>query len=130
MSAFPVTVMYPLPRVHQSLVVSLGKMLYSVAWGAGPRGSQNLVLVAKARALLLGRTAPIRDDLVGVATTFVERLIVRIHSKTSSMQIAANFSLYFGGGSIFSKRLFQMHRTIPFARSTASRISDSGHGAC
>ena len=28
-----------------------------VSWGAGPRGSQNLVLAAKARALLLGRTA-------------------------------------------------------------------------
>ncbi len=31
-----------------------------VAWGAGPRGSQNLVLAAKARALLMGRTAPDR----------------------------------------------------------------------
>ena len=29
-----------------------------VAWGAGPRGSQNLVLAAKARALLLGRAPP------------------------------------------------------------------------
>jgi MoxR-like ATPase len=34
-----------------------------VAWGAGPRGSQNLVLAAKARALLLGRSAPTADDV-------------------------------------------------------------------
>ena len=34
-----------------------------VAWGAGPRGSQNLVLAAKARALLEGRTAPTVEDV-------------------------------------------------------------------
>ena len=37
-----------------------------VAWGAGPRGSQNLVLAAKARALLLGRTAPTVEDVRAV----------------------------------------------------------------
>jgi len=34
-----------------------------VSWGAGPRGSQNLVLAAKAHALLMGRTAPTFDDV-------------------------------------------------------------------
>ncbi len=34
-----------------------------VAWGAGPRGSQYLVLAAKARALLEGRTVPTVDDV-------------------------------------------------------------------
>ena len=34
-----------------------------VAWGAGPRGSQNLVLAGKARALLMGRCAPDVDDV-------------------------------------------------------------------
>src|SRR4051812_15559231 len=38
-----------------------------VAWGAGPRGAQNLVLAAKARALLLGRTAPTAADVKAVA---------------------------------------------------------------
>ena len=34
-----------------------------VGWGAGPRGSQNLVRAAKARALLEGRTTPTIDDV-------------------------------------------------------------------
>ena len=38
-----------------------------VAWGAGPRGSQNLVLAAKARALLMGRTTVTTDDVRAVA---------------------------------------------------------------
>lgn len=48
-----------------------------VAWGAGPRGSQNLVLAAKARALLLGRTAPTVEDVRAVAHPILRhRLIV------------------------------------------------------
>jgi MoxR-like ATPase len=48
-----------------------------VAWGAGPRGSQNLALAAKARALLHGRTAPTFDDVKAVAVPVLRhRLIV------------------------------------------------------
>ena len=48
-----------------------------VAWGAGPRGSQNLVLAAKAHALLLGRTAPTIEDIRAVAPPILRhRLIV------------------------------------------------------
>ncbi|MEX0725739.1 MAG: MoxR family ATPase [Planctomycetaceae bacterium] len=48
-----------------------------VAWGAGPRGSQNLVLAAKARALLFGRTAPTVEDVRAVAHPILRhRLIV------------------------------------------------------
>lgn len=48
-----------------------------VAWGAGPRGSQNLVLAAKARALLLGRTTPTAEDIQAVARPILRhRLIV------------------------------------------------------
>lgn len=50
-----------------------------VAWGAGPRGSQNLVLAAKARALLLGRTAPIREDIAAVATAVLRHRIIVNH---------------------------------------------------
>lgn len=46
-------------------------------WGAGPRGSQNLVLAAKARALLMGRTAPTIEDVQSVAHPILRhRLIV------------------------------------------------------
>ncbi len=48
-----------------------------MTWGAGPRGAQNLVLAAKARALLEGRTAPIVADLAAVALSILRhRLIV------------------------------------------------------
>lgn len=38
-----------------------------VSWGAGPRASQNLVLGAKARAILQGRSFVSREDICGVA---------------------------------------------------------------
>ena len=38
-----------------------------VKWGAGPRAGQALVLAAKARALLHGRLAATRDDIVALA---------------------------------------------------------------
>ena len=50
-----------------------------VAWGAGPRGSQNLVLAAKARALLNGRCAPIADDIRAVAKPVLRHRIIVNH---------------------------------------------------
>src|SRR5262249_27746708 len=50
-----------------------------VAWGAGPRGSQNLVLAAKARALLEGRTAPTAEDVRAVAVPVLRHRIIANH---------------------------------------------------
>jgi MoxR-like ATPase len=50
-----------------------------VAYGAGPRGSQNLVLAAKARALLEGRPAPIIDDVKAVAMPILRHRIILNH---------------------------------------------------
>ncbi len=50
-----------------------------VAFGAGPRGSQNLVLAAKARALLEGRTAPIVDDVRAVALPILRHRVLMNH---------------------------------------------------
>ncbi|MEN6407113.1 MAG: MoxR family ATPase [Thermoguttaceae bacterium] len=50
-----------------------------VAWGAGPRGSQNLVLAAKARSLLAGRTAPTADDIRTVALPILRHRIIVNH---------------------------------------------------
>lgn len=50
-----------------------------VAWGAGPRGSQCLVLAAKAHALLAGRTAPTRDDVRAVALPILRHRILVNH---------------------------------------------------
>lgn len=50
-----------------------------VAFGAGPRGSQNLVLAAKARALLQGRTAPIVGDVQAVALPILRHRVLLNH---------------------------------------------------
>jgi MoxR-like ATPase len=50
-----------------------------VAWGAGPRGGQNLVWAAKARALLAGRTAPTLDDIRAVAAPVLRHRIIANH---------------------------------------------------
>ena len=50
-----------------------------LAWGAGPRGSQNLVLAAKASALLKGRTAPIVDDVKSVAMPILRHRLILNH---------------------------------------------------
>jgi MoxR-like ATPase len=50
-----------------------------VSWGAGPRGSQNLVLAAKARALLLGRTTPTVDDLKALALPILRHRVIVNH---------------------------------------------------
>ncbi|MFO0914520.1 MAG: MoxR family ATPase [Pirellulales bacterium] len=50
-----------------------------VAFGAGPRGSQNLVLAAKARALLQNRTAPTIDDIRAVAVPILRHRIILNH---------------------------------------------------
>ena len=47
-----------------------------VAWGAGPRASQFLVLAGKARAILNGRFAVSIDDIVALARTTLQHRIV------------------------------------------------------
>jgi MoxR-like ATPase len=50
-----------------------------LAWGAGPRGSQNLVLAAKAHAMLNGRTAPTIEDIRAVAVPVLRHRLVANH---------------------------------------------------
>jgi len=50
-----------------------------VAWGAGPRGAQNLVLAAKAAALLDGRTVPTIDDVRRMALPILRHRLVVNH---------------------------------------------------
>ncbi|MGQ0635961.1 MAG: AAA family ATPase [Planctomycetaceae bacterium] len=47
-----------------------------VSWGAGPRGGQNLILAAKARALLDNRTAPTVADVKAVAVPVLRHRII------------------------------------------------------
>jgi MoxR-like ATPase len=50
-----------------------------VAWGAGPRGSQNLVLGAKARALLLGRATPTIEDVKALSLPILRHRVIVNH---------------------------------------------------
>jgi MoxR-like ATPase len=50
-----------------------------VAWGAGPRGAQNLVLAAKALALLDGRTVPTTADIKMIAVPVLRHRIIVNH---------------------------------------------------
>jgi len=50
-----------------------------ISWGAGPRGSQNLVIAAKAHALLQGRTAPTESDVMAVALPVLRHRICINH---------------------------------------------------
>jgi MoxR-like ATPase len=50
-----------------------------IEWGAGPRGSQNLVRAAKARALLEGRTAPTVADVREVALPVLRHRVMVNH---------------------------------------------------
>ncbi len=47
-----------------------------VAWGAGPRASQYLVLGSKTRAVLLGRYTPTEDDVLAVVRPVLRHRIV------------------------------------------------------
>ena len=50
-----------------------------VAWGAGPRGAQNLVLAAKARALLDGRPVPTTADVKSIAVPVLRHRVIVNH---------------------------------------------------
>ena len=50
-----------------------------VAWGAGPRGPQNLMWAAKARGLLDGRTAPTVEDVRAVTLPILRHRIIPNH---------------------------------------------------
>src|SRR5919197_297132 len=55
-----------------------------VAWGAGPRASQYLILGAKARAALDGRPMPDYDDLRAVApTVLTHRLVINFAAEAA-----------------------------------------------
>ncbi len=57
-----------------------------VAWGAGPRASQFLILGAKARALLHGRYAATADDVRAIAPAVLKhRIITNFHAETEGV---------------------------------------------
>ncbi len=58
-----------------------------VRWGAGPRAGQSLVLAAKARALLHGRLAATRDDVIALAAPVMRhRLLLSFAAEAEQKQ--------------------------------------------
>jgi MoxR-like ATPase len=58
-----------------------------VAWGAGPRASQFLILAGKARAILDGRFAVSIDDVAALARpTLQHRLIVNYRGEAEGVR--------------------------------------------
>jgi MoxR-like ATPase len=51
-----------------------------IAWGAGPRASQALMLMARARALLTGRYAPSLDDVEALAIPTLQHRMAVTHA--------------------------------------------------
>jgi MoxR-like ATPase len=51
-----------------------------LAWGAGPRATQNLVLAGKARAVLAGRTHVTTDDIAAVAHPVLRHRVLTNYS--------------------------------------------------
>lgn len=59
-----------------------------LAWGAGPRASQNLVLAAKCHAVLHGKFSPDIEDVKAVATAVLRhRIVLNYKAATDSMTI-------------------------------------------
>jgi MoxR-like ATPase len=88
----PVTdhvIRYALSLVRQTRVGSPGTPEFiqeMVAWGAGPRAVQYLILGGKARALLEGRTHVSTDDIVALATPVLRhRLVVNYAAESDGV---------------------------------------------
>jgi MoxR-like ATPase len=63
-----------------------GKINHWVRWGAGPRAGQSLVLAAKARALLSGRFAATRDDVIALAAPVMRhRLLLSFNAEAEQV---------------------------------------------
>src|SRR3954464_9339549 len=61
-----------------------------VSWGAGPRASQNLILAAKARAVLNGRYAVSVDDVRALAMpVLIHRVGANFHAEADGVSARA-----------------------------------------
>ncbi len=66
-----------------------GRIREFVAFGAGPRASQNLVLGAKARAALAGRPAASIDDVRALAVpVLAHRIVTNFHAEAGGIRSA------------------------------------------
>lgn len=59
-----------------------------VTWAPGPRGSQGLMLAARARALLQGRHAPVEEDVLALAAPVLRhRMALNFKARTQGISL-------------------------------------------
>jgi MoxR-like ATPase len=82
------TIDYAMALVRATRVGSEGPAYISkwIAWGAGPRAGQGLVLAAKARAALGGRTSATIDDIRAVAPAVLRHRLVTTYAAQAEGQ--------------------------------------------
>ncbi len=65
-----------------------GQVTEFVSWGAGPRASQYLILGAKTRAVLMGRTMPGIEDVVSMARPVMRhRIVTNFHAEAEGVSV-------------------------------------------
>ncbi len=73
-------------RTRPSDATSPAHVREFVQWGAGPRASQSLVLAAKARAVLQGRTAASVEDVKALAKPILRhRVVTNFHAESEGV---------------------------------------------
>jgi len=66
-----------------------------VAWGAGPRASQYLILGSKTRAVLMGRYTPTEDDVMAVARPVLRhRIVTNFNAEAEGVNIDSLLDRY------------------------------------
>jgi len=66
-----------------------------VAWGAGPRASQYLILGGKTRAVLLGRYTPTEEDVMAVARPVLRhRIVTSFNAEAEGVTVDALLDRY------------------------------------
>jgi MoxR-like ATPase len=72
------------PQMGQDNLVSR-----SLAWGPGPRAAQALMLAVRARALLDGRVAPSRDDVIALAEPALKhRMALHVSARAQGLNLS------------------------------------------
>ena len=78
-----------LVRATRPQISTVPSVKKQVGWGAGPRAGQALVLAAKARALMQGRLAVTRDDIVHLLLPVLSHRVLRnFEAEADGMAIA------------------------------------------
>jgi MoxR-like ATPase len=67
-----------------------GNTQSDIMWGAGPRAAQALLMSARARALLQGRSAPLLDDVVALAPAVLRhRVALSYQARAKNLSVEA-----------------------------------------